>query len=116
MWNMLNNGAPVVNNNGLSNSLINTLLSQGNGTWSNKGYSFDSDSHVSLGYNRSYRSLNTTLDKYIDIQEVVLKGRSFTWGTKFLHISMHIRKIGTQTLEIVIGWIWLALHNHIQIL
>jgi len=35
-------------------------------------YSFDSDSHVTLGYDGSYRSLSTTLDKYIDIQEVVL--------------------------------------------
>ena len=56
------------------------MLGLGNGTWSNTGYSFDNASNVSLGYNGSYKSLNTALDGYINIPEIILKGNTNTWG------------------------------------
>jgi len=58
------------------------MLSLGEGTWTNTGYGFESGSHIALGYDGSYKSLNTTLDGYINIPEVVLSGNSSGWGAQ----------------------------------
>ncbi|MCQ4142530.1 hypothetical protein [Chryseobacterium sp. EO14] len=58
------------------------MWSLGEGTWTNTGYGFESGSHIALGYDGSYKSLNTTLDGYINIPEVVLSGNSSGWGSQ----------------------------------
>lgn len=65
---------------GISSALMNTMLGLGEGTWTNTGYGFENNSHISLGYDGSYQSLNTLLDGIINIPEVVLTGNSSGWG------------------------------------
>ena len=65
----------------MSPDLFNKMFSLG-GDWYNTGYGFESADHISLGYNGSYQSLNTLLDKYINIPEIVLTGNSSTWGSQ----------------------------------
>ncbi|WP_294286510.1 RHS repeat-associated core domain-containing protein [uncultured Chryseobacterium sp.] len=64
-----------------STALLERMLSLG-GTWTNTGTGFESDSHIALGYDGGYQSLNTTLDGYINIPEVVLRGNSSGWGAQ----------------------------------
>ncbi len=67
---------------GNSSALLSTMLGLGAGTWTNTGYGFESNDHIALGYDGSYLSLNTLLDGYINIPEVVLTGNSSTWGSQ----------------------------------
>ncbi|MBD3907365.1 RHS repeat-associated core domain-containing protein, partial [Chryseobacterium muglaense] len=69
-------------NGGSSSALMNIMLGLGEGTWTNTGYGFTSNSHIALGYDGSYQSLNTLLDDYINIPEVVLTGNSSGWGNQ----------------------------------
>jgi hypothetical protein len=52
------------------------------GSWTNTGYGFQNDSNIALGYDGTYQSLNTLLDAYINIPEVVLSGNSSGWGSQ----------------------------------
>ncbi|MDH6252586.1 hypothetical protein M2347_002313 [Chryseobacterium sp. H1D6B] len=65
----------------LSSSLMDKIVGLG-GEWFNTGYGFDSNDYISLGYDGSYRSLNTKLDGYINIPEIILKGSSSGWGSQ----------------------------------
>jgi len=68
----LNGGAGQSSTTSGNNSaLMNIILDLGEGTWTNTGYGFESNSHIALGYDGSYKSLNTLLDDYINIPEVV---------------------------------------------
>ncbi len=64
---------------GISSAMINNMINIG-GNWTNTGFGFENLDHISLGYDGSYTSLNTALDDYINIPEVVLSGSSFFWG------------------------------------
>ncbi|SDH84795.1 RHS repeat-associated core domain-containing protein [Chryseobacterium taeanense] len=61
-----------------SAALMNTMLSLGEVTWTNTGYGFESGSHIALGYDGSYQSLNTALD--ILIPEIIMKGEGSEWN------------------------------------
>jgi len=76
-----NSGGGGSTEGGMSPDLFNKMFSLG-GTWTNTGYGFESADHISLGYNGSYQSLNTLLDKYINIPEIVLTGSSSGWGSQ----------------------------------
>ncbi|WP_176764916.1 DUF6443 domain-containing protein [Chryseobacterium taihuense] len=66
---------------GMSQELIDRMLALG-GDWYNTEYGFESSDHIALGYNGSYLSLNTLIDGFIDIPEVVLNGDSSSWGSQ----------------------------------
>ncbi|SDM14510.1 hypothetical protein SAMN05216273_11486 [Chryseobacterium taihuense] len=72
---------------GISQELLDRMLALG-GDWYNAGYGFESSDHIALGYNGSYLSLNTLIDGFIDIPEVVLTGSSSGWGSQiFGHVK-----------------------------
>ncbi|WP_419868354.1 RHS repeat-associated core domain-containing protein [Chryseobacterium sp. CT-SW4] len=64
---------------GISSAMINNMINIG-GNWTNTGFGFENLDHISLGYDGSYLSLNTALDDYINIPEIVLNGSSSSWG------------------------------------
>ncbi|WP_265429940.1 RHS repeat-associated core domain-containing protein [Chryseobacterium sp. YIM B08800] len=64
---------------GMSPDLFNKMFALG-GTWENTGYGFENTDHISLGYNGSYISLNTLLDGFIEIPEVVFS----SWGSSYI--------------------------------
>ncbi|SDM14687.1 hypothetical protein [Chryseobacterium taihuense] len=64
---------------GMSQELIDRMLALG-GDWYNTEYGFESSDHIALGYNGSYLSLNTLIDGFIDIPEVVIEARPGDFG------------------------------------
>uniref|UniRef100_UPI0035266181 hypothetical protein n=1 Tax=Chryseobacterium gossypii TaxID=3231602 RepID=UPI0035266181 len=50
----------------------------------NTGYGFENGDNISLGYDGTYISLNTTLDGYINIPEITLTGKRSDWGNQIL--------------------------------
>ncbi|WP_370899834.1 hypothetical protein [Chryseobacterium gossypii] len=77
------------------------------GNWYNTGYGFENGDNISLGYDGSYLSLNTTLDGYINIPEGVLKGSSSGWGSQiqsqFNSYVGELNKWGTNTAMGIAG-------------